>query len=224
MLKNIIFCFSSIHPQGFSKTQIIDRENNYNLSIEWLLKIIPKNWDIVYNENTLESINDLANTSLKDKLSNVNIILHKNNEGQTNKGAGEHDMCRRCFNSIDYTQYNWIVYFTARHIIPNSWYFDNLEKDFQSFDAVMSNPKFFYLNYMQTDFTKNLYNDMIFSMKSLTFKKFVDSINVDKLKHLHKSSENHLYDFINENNINKKEINYLGILRNDHQSHGWHLI
>ena len=88
----------------------------------------------------------------------------------------------------------------------------------------MSNPEFFYLNYIKTNATKGLYNDMIFSMKSNVFKKFVESIDIEKLQMLCKNSENHLYDFINENKINKKEIEHLGILRNDHQSFGWHII
>ena len=160
MDKSIIFCFSSLHPSGFNKSQLEIREKNYDIALVWLLKTIPNNWDIIYNDNTLEQIDDLMNLSLKNNLKSdrIKVLLHKGNNGADNKGAGEHDMCKKCFNNIDFKQYKWIVYFTARHIIPTPWYFESLEKEWSSFDAIMSNPSFFYLDYTTSTPTKNLYN------------------------------------------------------------------
>jgi hypothetical protein len=225
--KNLILCFSSLRPSQYSEEMLVKRESNYDLSLEWLLKSIPDNWDIVYNDNTLNDLNDLKNESLKNRLSDkrIKVVLHKSNEGSVNKGAGEHDMCRKSFLKINPKEYNWVSYFTARHIIPNSWYFDKLDTDWKSYDCLMSNPGFYYLsNYTQVKSTEGLYNDMLFSMKSDVFRKFIDHIDVQLLKIQHKNSENHLYEFVQSGNFSNLEIENLGILRNDHQSYGWHLV
>jgi hypothetical protein len=100
-----------------------------------------------------------------------------------------------------------------------------LDSEWSNFDCVMSNPPFYYLNFKKVDASKNLYNDMLFAMKHDLFDSFVDSIDIIKLKNFHMNSENHLFDFVNSNKkINIKEIDSLGILRNDFRSFGWHLV
>ena len=227
MKKNLILCFSSLRPSQYNFSMLNQREKNYDLALEWLLKSIPENWDIIYNDNTLNDLSELKNESLKSRLKNerIKIILHKDNEGSKNKGAGEHDMCRKSFIEINPEDYNWVSYFTARHIIPNSCYFDRLEKEFVDYECVMSNPNFYYLsNFEKIPSAPGMYNDMLFSAKSDVFKRFIDHIDVELLKEEHKNSENHLYEFVKKNNLKTFELESLGILRNDHQSHGWHLI
>lgn len=225
--RNLILCFSSLRPHQYEESMLIQREKNYSLSLEWLLKSLPDHWDIIYNDNTLSNLSEIKNEELRYKLTNerIRVILHQNNEGSVNKGAGEHSMCKKSFESIDPDNYNWISYFTARHIIPNPWYFENLDNNWKDYDSVMSNPAFFYLtNYLKSDPTPGLYNDMLFSMKSDVFKKFIDHIDVELLKRNHMNSENHLYSFFSSGEFNNLEIENLGILRNDHQSYGWHLV
>ena len=225
MKKNLILCFSSLRPVEFTSDQLVDREKNYDLALECLLKSIPNNWDIIYNDNTLNDLSELTNQSLKDRLkdSRIKVMLHKNNEGSINKGAGEHDMCRKSFSRINPEEYNWVVYFTARHLILNPWYFVNLE-NISEYECVMSNPVFYFLNnYSKLESEKGQYNDMIFSMKSEIFSKFVDSIDVQNLKDKHKNSERHLYEFIQEKGLKTIELESLGILRRD-KNLGWHLI
>lgn len=225
--KNLILCFSSLRPVQYSEQMLSERELNYDLALEWLLKSIPKNWDIIYNDNTLRDLDDLKNKELKNKLdsSKIKILLHNNNEGSINKGAGEHDMCKKSFDGINPEEYNWVSYFTARHIIPNSWYFNKLENEWKEYDCVMSNPGFYYLsNFEKIKSAENLYNDMLFSMKSEVFRKFIDHIDIQLLKKENKNSENHLYEFVHSGKFSNHLIDNLGILRNDHQSHGWHLV
>jgi hypothetical protein len=225
--KNLILCFSSLRPSQYSEDMLTNRELNYDLSLNWLLKSIPDNWDIIYNDNTLSSLDELKNESLKSRLSSdrIKVILHNTNEGSVNKGAGEHDMCRRSFLKVNPEEYNWVTYFTARHIIPNSWYFDKLDSEWSNYDSIMSNPEFYYLsNYEKSDISQGLYNDMLFSFKSDIFRHFIDNIDIQVLKNQHKNSENHLYEFVQSGNFTNLEIPNLGILRNDHQSHGWHLV
>lgn len=227
MKKNLILCFSSLRPSQYNSSMLEQREKNYDLALEWLLKSIPNNWDIIYNDNTLSSLNDLKNESLKKRLQNerIKLIFHKSNEGSKNKGAGEHDMCKNSFLEINPNDYEWISYFTARHIIPNSWYFDKIEKDLSNYECVMSNPKFYYLNnFISVSCASGSYNDMLFSMKSNIFNEFIAHIDVELLKAQHKNSENHLYEFVAGNGLKTFELESLGILRNDHQSHGWHII
>lgn len=225
--KNAILCFSSLRPAQYDENFLAYREMNYLLSLDWLLKSLPVNWDIFYNDNTVKEIGDIRNRDLIDLLKNerIRLIFHGNNEGFINKGAGEHDMCKKNFQDIDSEKYNWITYFTARHVIPNSWYFDNLDSVWSEYDSVMSNPGFYYLsNYKYSESSDGLYNDMLFSMKSPVFSKFIDHIDINLLKQKNKNSETHLFEFVNSNKIKNVTIEKLGILRNDHQSYGWHLV
>lgn len=225
--KNLIMCFSSLRPSQFSYEELLLREKNYDLALEWLLKSIPDSWDIIYNDNTIKSMDDLLFQPLKEKLDNVHkLILHNDNHGEFNKGAGEHDMCKKCFLQLEAEEYEWVVYFTARHIIPNSNIFESLLNKFQEFDCVVSNPDFYYLNnFLRVQSASGLYNDMLFAMKSKSFTRFIDFVDVQLLKREHKGSEQHLYDFIKLNeDINTVELPHLGILRYDHQSYGWHLV
>jgi hypothetical protein len=225
--KNLILCFSSLRPSQYDEKFLEDREKNYLLSLDWLLRAIPENWDIVYNDNTINSISDLKNHDLINLLNSkrINLFLHGDNEGSVNKGAGEHDMCKKSFSTINPDEYNWVSYFTARHIIPNSWYFDKLETEWNEHESVMSNPGFYYLsNYKYAESANGLYNDMLFSMKSNIFTKFINSIDVDLLKRMGKNSETHLFEFISSSVEKNLVIDNLGILRNDHQSYGWHLV
>lgn len=225
--KNLILCFSSIRPIQYDPEMLKSREKNYDLALEWLLNSLPTNWDLIYNDNTLSDLSDIDNESLRERLKNdrIKLILHKNNEGIQNKGAGEHDMCRKCFLEVDPNDYNWVTYFTARHIIPNSSYFDKLENEWFEYDSIMSNPVFNYLNNYENNLplNKDCYTDMLFSLKSYVFREFINHIDVQFLKMYHKNSEGHLYDFIKNSNYNTLELDRLGILRNDHQSFGWHL-
>lgn len=223
-MKNLILCFSSIRPKHFNSEQLNIREKNYDLALEFLLKCLPDNWDVIYNDNTLSDISEIYNENLKSKLKKITVVLHKDNEGSTNKGAGEHDMCRKAFLNNIHDKYNWVVYFTARHIINTPWYFNMLDGEWKDFDSVMSNPTFHYLNYDKLESANNNYNDMLFAMKFDLFKLFVDSINIDNLKTNGINSEKHLYDFVKSNkNINNKEIDFLGLLRNDSLT-GWHFV
>jgi hypothetical protein len=225
MTKNLILCFSSLRPVGFSENMIQIREMNYDLALDWLLDSIPKNWDIIYSDNTIKNIDSIKNESLKNKLYNINVMLHNNNQGSVNKGAGEHDMCKKAFLSVDHEKYNWVTYFTARHIIPSSSYFDKLDREYKEFECIMSNPGFDYLlNYKHLSPAQSLYNDMLFSMKSNVFSSFVNSIDIKGLQNLNKNSERHLFEFVKNNKYKTHELSRLGILRNDHQSYGWHLV
>lgn len=222
--KNLILCFSSLRPNNFPKDKLFDREANYNLSLKWLLKSLPDNWDIIYNDNSLSSLDELQNLELKQQLMDLNVMLHNNNHGEINKGAGEHDMCKKSFLSINKDDYKWVTYFTARHIIPNSWYFDLLNK-FDNYNCIMSNPDFDMLSNCKTLLSApNNYNDMLFSMKSNVFKEFVDSINIETLKRYNKNSEKHLFEFVNNKyKDSTRHLEHLGILRND-LNIGWHLV
>jgi hypothetical protein len=225
--KNLIMCFSSLRPLQFTYDELILREKNYDLALDWLFKSVPENWEIIYNDNTLVSIDDLVFQPLKEKLSRVNkLILHNDNHGEYNKGSGEHDMCKKCFSKLEAIDYEWVIYFTARHIIPNSGIFDSLISKYQEFDCVVSNPDFYYLsNFLKVQSASELYNDMLFAMKSTAFTRFIDFVDIELLKREHKGSEQHLFDFIKLNSDLKTiEIPQLGILRYDHQSYGWHLV
>ena len=222
--KNIILCFSSLRPSNYQVDKLDSRESNYKLALEWLLKALPENWDIIYNDNTLEDLDELKNGELRNRLIGMNTMLHKSNHGASNKGAGEHDMCKKSFLTINPEEYNWVTYFTARHIISNSLYFDRLEKECEEYDCIMSNPDFDFLSdYKHLISAPNMYNDMLFSMKSNVFKNFVESIDVEYLKSKNKNSENHLFEFVKNNNYKTLELESLGILRND-PTLGWHLV
>lgn len=242
--KNLIVCFSSIRPENFGFNNLnlgqtfdlSDREKDYELALTWLLKVIPENWDIVYNDNTLNSLDEIQNKELKRllKTGSLKVLLHNDNNASRftpNKkpfdiGIGYLTTCVNSFDCLNYEKYNWITSFTARHIITTPYYFDLVENKLQEYEIILSNPVHYYFDkkFPNKQPIGNWYNDMLFSMKADVYKKYIQSIDIEKLRIPYTHSEKHLYNFVNAADYKVKKLEYLGILRNNYSDFGWHLV
>jgi len=218
-MKNLIFCSASFHIQQYSNNI---RENEYYYCLKQLLKMIPGNFDIVVCDNTINTINNLTNNKLKELLSKVKFLILDKNIGKLNIGMGELDELIYTSENIKFKDYNKIVYFTLRKIVTNPWIFEKV--NLMHKNALLSNPPFLYIqsnmNFRERDSDPLLYNDMFFALSSDLMLSYVEyskqRISYNLQNHI--GSEQNLYDFINENNIEYDWLKCLGLIRIDYKA------
>jgi hypothetical protein len=226
-MKQLIFCSASFH---ISSQPVIQRENEYLHCIIQLLRVIPKNYDVVICDNTISKITDIQLIELRNILcqSNIMFLILNRNIGVQNIGMGELDELIFTSQNIDFKLYDKIVYFTLRKFVTNPWIFEkvnNLQKK-----ILVSNPPFLALNiynnvkdtynFSYSDPTINLYNDMFFAMSSDLMLKYIEySINQMIINIKNKiGSEQNLYNFINNNKYEYEWLEYLGLIRIDYKA------
>ena len=215
-MENLIFCSCSFHISHYSHEI---RENEYYFCFQQLLRMIPDNFDIAICDNTINSINDLSNQNLRNILSNKKIklfILNKN-IGKGNIGMGELDELIYVSSNINFLKYNKVVYWTSRKIITNPWLFEkvnNMKKN-----ALISNPKFLHINrefnFKYSEPTPNLFNDMFFCLKSNLMNDYVNYSKEKMQFNMHNNigSEQNIYKFINDRNVDYEWLDCLGLIR-----------
>lgn len=217
-MKNLALGFCSLRPVQLPE-QINDaREVQYLTAINQLKRVLPKSFDLVICENTIDDPEQIVNDDLRDLLSETEMCAlgSEANIGVNNKGAGEIFMLQAALNEIDLSSYENVAYVTARHIYTCPYVFERTESLEKS--ALISNPDFSFLNGKFIESHKEgLYNDMFFSMKT--------SIMVDYARYgmsyiedpttPNIGSEHILYNYINENNVEYEWLNWLGLIRND---------
>lgn len=218
-MNNLIFCSASFHIKDYSN---VKRENEYLFCLNQLIRFIPNNFKIAICDNSIKNINDLKNKNLIELLNNIDYFFILNrNIGNKNIGMGELDELIHTYNNINFNKYEKIIYFTLRKILTNPWLFEkvNLMKK----DALISNPKYLHINnnldlkYLKS--SPNLYNDMFFCLKSNLMIKYVE-YSKSKIKYNLRhniGSEQNLYKFINEHNIDFEWLNCLGLIRIDYK-------
>ena len=219
-MKNLIFCSAAFH---INKCDNIKRENEYLFCLKQLLRFIPSNFNIVVCDNTINTIDDLINNKLKLILKNkVQFLILNRNIGGNNIGMGELDELIHVYKNVDFTKYDKIIYFTLRKLVTNPWVFEKVNNMCKQ--ALISNPGFLHLannyNFYYSPPTPNLYNDMFFAMSSNLMIKYVE-YSQNKIEYnLQNSigSEQNLYKFINENNIDYEWLDCLGFIRIDYKA------
>jgi hypothetical protein len=217
-MKNLALAFSSIRPSQLSEDVCDAREIEYLVCLQQLQRVLPESFDLVVCENTIDSEDQLKSEDLKEFLSNTEMVSlgSKGNIGTTNKGMGELLMLKTALSEIDIDKYENISYITARRLFTCPYVFErtkNLNKK-----ALISNPDVVFLDGKFAETSKdNLYNDMFFSMKRQTMIDYADYsiqyMESDPSRQL--GSEQLLYNFINENNIEYEWLEWLGLIRND---------
>ena len=149
------------------------------------------------------------------------MILERN-IGTQNIGMGELDQLIFVSQNIDFSQYDKIVYFTLRKIVTNPWIFEKVNNMQQN--ALISNPPFLRLssdyNFYYSPAADDLYNDMFFALSSNLMINYVEysKINIPINLQNHIGSEQNLYKFINNNQIDYDWLEHLGLIRIDYQS------
>ncbi len=124
-------------------------------------------------------------------------------------------MLKTALEQTDLDNYENIAYVTGRHFFTCPYVFEkieNLEKQ-----ALVSNPDFYFLNgNFIGSHKEGLYNDMFFSMKPSVMLGYADYAmsNLNNAISQHTSSEQLLYNYINQNNIEYEWLDWLGLVRN----------
>jgi hypothetical protein len=221
MNKNLLFASASFHIPKYYNNSL--RENEYLFCLKQLLRFIPYNYDIIVCDNTINTIDEIESNELKNELNNVNFIILNRNIGTNNIGMGELDELIHVCSNVDFKKYEKVAYFTLRKIITNPYVFEkaaNMKKD-----ALISNPPFLHIkpnyqfNYSKP--SKQLFNDMFFVLKSDIMLKYVEYSMSNMTYNIHNKigSEQNLFNFINDQNVDYEEIDSLGFIRIDYKSH-----
>ena len=142
------------------------------------------------------------------------------NIGTVNKGMGELLMLSSTLEELDIDKYVNITYISARHLLTCPYVFERTER--LQKDAIISNPDFVMMDGRVEETHKGgLYNDMIFSMRSKTMREYSDySKKYVSFDQRQVGSEQILFNFINENDIEYEWLDTLGVIRNDWQKNG----
>lgn len=226
---NLCIAFCSLRPKNYDENFNNFRELEYLTCLEQIYRIIPKNFEILICENTIDDIDHLNDKNLQIFLKNSNTLLTgaKSNIGLSNKGLGELLMLKNALRSLDIGKYSYISYVTARRFYTCPYVFErtnSLKKE-----ALISNPDFLYLDgkFLKSE-KKEMFNDMFFSLateKMVDYSYFSESFlkKTSFFKFYNKKnkiigSEQILYKFITLKEIEYEYLDWLGIVRNDWQS------
>ena len=222
-MKNLALAFCSLRPVQLSKEICDAREDEYLICLKQLKRVLPDSFDLLVCENTIDNPDQLQNTELKELLSDTEMcaVGSEGNIGTRNKGMGELLMLKTALDQTNLNQYENISYISARKIFTCPYVFERTECLVKS--ALISNPDFLFLNGRLTETNKGpLFNDMFFSMK----RKFMVEYAEYSMKELdnnlsnHIGSEQNLYNFITNNNVDYEMLNFLGLIRNDWEING----
>jgi hypothetical protein len=218
-MKNLIFCSVSFHLPHYSFNI---RENEYYYCFKQLNRMLPENFEVVICDNTIKSLDDIENINLKNLLKNEKLFILDRNIGKSNIGMGELDELIFVTEKIDFNNYDKIVYWTSRRLVTNPWIFEkvnNMKKN-----ALICNPEFLHLsnnyNFRYSSAAPNLYNDMFFCLSSKLMLEYVEYCKNNIIYNLQNNigSEQNLYNFINERNVDYEWLKYLGLIRIDYKN------
>jgi hypothetical protein len=219
-VKNLAIAFCSFRPEQYRKELYRHREEEYSICLAQLARVLPQSYDLVVVNNTEQPQDE----HLLQICRVLDFIEISDNQGTKNKGVGELDMLEKTLKilpskGINISEYEHITWTTGRKIFTCPYVFERTE----NLQALISNPDFLYLDGRLEETEKNnLYNDMIFSMKTsvmLDYSKY----SVSRLEFMVANSigsEQNLYSFIKDNNISYEWLDFLGILRNDWERNG----
>lgn len=216
-MKNLALAFCSLRPVQLSEQVNDAREKEYLISLSQLKRVLPDSFDIVICENTIDDPQQIKNDNLRIFFENSEMcsLGSEGNIGTKNKGMGELLMLKTALEQTDLDNYENIAYVTGRHFFTCPYAFEkieNLEKQ-----ALVSNPDFYFLNgNFIGSHKEGLYNDMFFSMKPSVMLGYADYAmsNLNNAISQHTSSEQLLYNYINQNNIEYEWLDWLGLVRN----------
>lgn len=222
-MKNLALVFCSLRPANLDLKKNNLRELEYLYCLEQLQRVIPKNFDMLICENTIDNVEDIKNDDLR-------LLLLKNNTFFTgsvynnfkNIGWGELLMLYNSLKKFPTSKYKFISYISARKIYTCPYVFEKtntLKKN-----ALISNPDFLYLDGKYLENPKGLYNTMFFSMKRKFMIKYAhfaheiiqkkkSFIRYNLIRKKPAGSEQILFEFIKKTKVSYEYIDWLGIVR-----------
>ena len=222
-MKNLAIGFSSIRPVQIPEEICDAREEEYLKCLKQLKRVLPKSFDFLLCENTIDDPNQIKNDELKSFLAETEMCAmgSESNIGTSNKGLGELLQLKTALDQINIDDYENISYVTTRGIYTNPYVFEKTEN--LEVQALLSNPDFVFLNgTYEESYKGELFNDMFFSMKSKYMVEYaeysMEQLNTNLSKQI--GSEYNLYNFVQKNNIDYEWIEWLGIIRNAWEING----
>ena len=162
-MKNLALAFCSLRPVQYPENVCDVREQEYLLCLLQLKRILPKSFDLLICENTIDDVGQIKNTGLSELLSASEMCAlgSEGTIGTKNKGLGEFAMLKAALDQTDIDKYENISYVTARRIFTCPYVFDRTERLEKK--ALLSNPDFLFLNgNFSESYKGNLFNDMFF--------------------------------------------------------------
>ena len=218
-MKNLIFCSASFHLPQYSHSV---RENEYYFCLKQLIRMLPENFEIVICDNTIKSLEHIENPNLKQLLQTQNFLILDRNMGKHNIGVGELDELIFVADKINFKNYDKVIYWTSRRMVTNPWIFEKVNA--MKKEALLCNPPILALrsnyNFSYYPTNKKLYNDMFFCLSSKLMLNYIDYSHSKINYNLQNSvgSEQNLYNFINEKNIDYEWVDYIGLIRLDYKA------
>ena len=219
-MKNLALAFCSIRPSQYPENVCDNREKEYLRSLRQLKRVLPKSFDLLVCENTIDDESQIKDDELRDFLSDTEMCAtgSESNVGTTNKGMGELALLMSGLEQVNPEDYENISYVTGRQFYTCPYVFERTER--LEKDALLSYPDFVFLDgRVQENERGRLFNDMFFSMKS--DKMVMDAkYSIKKIDYMIENqigSEYNLYDFVERNEIEYEWLDFLGLIRNDWQ-------
>lgn len=221
-MKNLALVFCSIRPEQLSSYVCEQREIEYYNCVKQIQRVLPKSFELIICENTINHPEEIQNSEIRDFFSALEIISlgSESNIGKRNKGCGELLMLHEALKEVNLDDYQNVSYITGRRLWTCPYAFEKTENS--NYDAVVVQNDHVYLNGIVRCNERNNFNDTYFSMKSNLMKDYSDysMSRIEELSQKHISSEINLYDFIHEKNIKHEILNWLGIIRNEWERSG----
>jgi len=214
--KNLVTVFCSLRPEQLSSEVNQARELDYLMCLSQLLRVVPQNFDMVFCDNTVDGLDGINNQRLREVFGSKDHLFLRQNIGTVNKGMGEIHMLKACSSAVDFSSYDKVSYCTGRKIFTCPYVFERTNS--MKKPGLISNPDFMYLDgrFHETE-KRGMFNDMFFSLTGNLMKEYADwsySRISDNIKN-HVGSEQNLYTFIIERNIEYEWLDWLGVIRND---------
>ena len=222
-MRNLALGFTSLRPASLTENVSDAREDEYLICLKQLKRVLPKSFDFIICENTIDDPQQIKNVELRDFLAGEEVIAtgSESNIGKSNKGMGELLQLKTALDETDIDKYENICYVTARRFYTCPYVFERTES--LKKQALLSNPDFVFLDGRVLESYKGpLYNDMFFSMKTKSMVEYaqysMDQLNTNLSNQI--GSEYNLYNFVTKNNIDYEWVDWLGIIRNAWEING----
>ena len=145
-MKNLAIGFSSIRPVQIPEEICDAREEEYLKCLKQLKRVLPKSFDFLLCENTIDDPNQIKNDELRSFLAETEMCAmgSESNIGTSNKGLGELLQLKTALDQVKVDDYENISYVTTRGIYTNPYVFEKTEN--LEVQALLSNPDFVFLN------------------------------------------------------------------------------
>jgi hypothetical protein len=225
MQKILFICLAAYNAPnvGGYDPKSLQRQEVYAVSLNRLLSLATASTELIVVENTVSAITELSESlqaQLKHPMIKDVLFVNNNELGVKNKGAGEYVMCQAV--AAKHREYigsfDWVVYFTSRHIISFPLVFEYAEK-FRDKQAIVSGATYLYADNRTIQPAGNQFDDVIFAMKPEIFLAYVKSMDPERLTAERMNSEANLYNYLHDQSVDFQKIGHWGLLRYNYASH-----